>query len=145
MSAFLFRLGLIFRETGQALDRLGCQLAGSPAYREECEDSQGTRHKLVIYTTPAAPELLVAACSISPPSRPRPAQCRFRSCEGLLRGALCCGLWQDRARIKGVSVVWYSCERWVLRCWISGRTCPADCLAELGVQPLLRRNWTLVH
>lgn len=36
MSAFLYRLGLTLRETGQALDRLGCQLQGNPAYREEC-------------------------------------------------------------------------------------------------------------
>ncbi|KAK9812161.1 hypothetical protein WJX73_001122 [Symbiochloris irregularis] len=35
MSAFLYRLGLTLRETGQALDRLGCQLQGNPAYREE--------------------------------------------------------------------------------------------------------------
>ena len=35
MSAILHRLGFMIRETGQALDRLGCRLQGSNVYLEE--------------------------------------------------------------------------------------------------------------
>ena len=35
MSGLLHRLGFIIRETGQALDVLGCKLIGSNAYLEE--------------------------------------------------------------------------------------------------------------
>ena len=43
MSWLLYRLGLAFRETGQALDRVGCVLASSKAYKEpsaqQCPDA----------------------------------------------------------------------------------------------------------
>jgi hypothetical protein len=37
MSGLLHRLGFIIRETGQALDVLGCKLAGSNTYLEDSE------------------------------------------------------------------------------------------------------------
>ena len=37
MSWLLYRIGLAFRETGQALDRVGCVVAGSRAYQEPSE------------------------------------------------------------------------------------------------------------
>lgn len=36
MSGLTYSLGFVVRETGRALDRLGCQLQGSKAYLEEC-------------------------------------------------------------------------------------------------------------
>ena len=35
MAWFTYRIGAIFRETGIALDRLGCQLQGKGSYAEE--------------------------------------------------------------------------------------------------------------
>lgn len=32
-----YRVGYMFRETGQALERLGCRMQGSNAYLEVCE------------------------------------------------------------------------------------------------------------
>ena len=37
MSGLAYSMGFIFRETGRALDRLGCQLQGNTAFMEECE------------------------------------------------------------------------------------------------------------
>jgi len=37
MSGLTYQLGFIFRETGRALDSLGCRLQGNKAYMEECE------------------------------------------------------------------------------------------------------------
>lgn len=36
MARMLYGLGALVRETGQALDRLGCSLQGSYAFREQC-------------------------------------------------------------------------------------------------------------
>lgn len=36
MSWLLYRVGFWFRETGQALDRVGCRLQGNTAFVEEC-------------------------------------------------------------------------------------------------------------
>ena len=35
MSGILHRVGFMIRETGQALDRLGCRLQGSSAFLED--------------------------------------------------------------------------------------------------------------
>ena len=50
MAWFTYRIGAIFRETGIALDRLGCQLQGKGSYAEErallsllCDPSQPSR------------------------------------------------------------------------------------------------------
>lgn len=40
MSWLLYRAGFWVRETGQALDRLGCRLQGSNAFNEECKPAQ---------------------------------------------------------------------------------------------------------
>ena len=37
MSYLLYRLGFAIRESGQALDRLGCRLQGIAPFTEECE------------------------------------------------------------------------------------------------------------
>ena len=34
MSRFMFSIGTVLRETGQALDRIGCSMQGSNAFRE---------------------------------------------------------------------------------------------------------------
>ena len=39
MKRVLYHLGFLVRETGQALDRLGCNLQGSNAYKEQCASS----------------------------------------------------------------------------------------------------------
>ena len=40
MSWLLYRAGFWVRETGQALDRLGCRLQGSNAFTEECKHAE---------------------------------------------------------------------------------------------------------
>jgi len=40
MSWLLYRAAFWVRETGQALDRLGCRLQGSIAFNEECKLAQ---------------------------------------------------------------------------------------------------------
>lgn len=51
MSGFLYRLGFLVRETGQALDRLGCVLQDNPAFRE-----QFWRHRSLINFVKVAPK-----------------------------------------------------------------------------------------
>ena len=36
MGRMLYSIGFWVRETGQALDRLGCSLQGNAAFKEEC-------------------------------------------------------------------------------------------------------------
>jgi len=45
MSALLNRVGFALRETGQALDRLGCRLAGKAPFEEVCEFCERLRQK----------------------------------------------------------------------------------------------------
>ena len=45
MAALLNRLGFALRETGQALDRLGCRLAGKAPFEEVCALRGRAAHK----------------------------------------------------------------------------------------------------
>mmetsp|Transcript_22529 Transcript_22529/g.76608 ORF Transcript_22529/g.76608 Transcript_22529/m.76608 type:complete len:260 (+) Transcript_22529:141-920(+) len=52
MAAVVRTVGMMLRETGQALDRLGCQLVGSPAYLEAL-----SRHRAVMPLKGTVPKL----------------------------------------------------------------------------------------
>ena len=63
MSRFMFSIGTALRETGQALDRIGCSMQGSNAFREAI-----SKHRTImgIYEkTPALPRAGFIAPSAS--------------------------------------------------------------------------------
>ena len=80
MSAMLSRLGFALRETGQALDRLGCRLRGSEVYLEESASELKEEKDLI--RSPPLPSLRTSEMLLLPLASlcsPSVQFCRIRS------------------------------------------------------------------